>query len=196
MNPRFYDRLSALIAIFLLSALGAITFYLAEFSSKTDQPTIDKTLRHEPDYFINKFTLIKVNAQGKPAFRLSAESMVHYPDDDSSEFTQPRLTSLDSSKPIVTVAGKSGKAGPKGEVTELFDNVVLTRAALAGNPPLKVETEYLLIDSNKETAVTDKSVVITQGQSRLTGIGMDFDNLNRTFALRDNVKGLWVAEKK
>ena len=196
MNSRFYDRLSALIAIFLLSALGAITFYLAEFASKTDRPVLDKTLRHEPDYFIDRFTLIKVNAQGKPAFRLSAESMVHYPDDDSSEFTQPKLTSLDPGRPIITVMGKLGKAGPKGEITELFDNVVMTRAALDGNPPLKVETEYILMDSNKETGVTDKPVVITQGQSRLTGDGMDFDNLQRTFALRANVKGLWVAEKK
>jgi lipopolysaccharide export system protein LptC len=196
VNARFYDRISALIAIFLLSALGAITFYLAEFASKADKPTIDKTLRHEPDYFVERFTLIKLNAEGKPAFRLSAESMLHYPDDDSSEFVKPKLTSLDPSKPIITMIGESGKAGPKGEITELFEKVVMTRAALDGNPPLKIETEYMLIDSTKETGATDKPVVITQGQSRLTGNGMDFDNLNRTFALRENVKGLWVAPKK
>jgi lipopolysaccharide export system protein LptC len=195
VNARFYDRLAALLAIFLLSILAAFTYYLAEFANRGDKVADNKVVRHEQDYFVERFTLIKLNAQGQPTFRLAADLMKHFPDDDTIEFTKPRLISLDKSKPVITVVSDSGKAGPQGDITELFGNVVLTRAPNEVSKLLKMNTEYLLVDTNKETGTTDKPVKITQGASELTGIGMDFDNLNRLFALHSNVKSTWVPEK-
>jgi lipopolysaccharide export system protein LptC len=195
VNARFYDRLAALLAIFLLSILAAFTYYLAEFANRGDKVADNKVVRHEQDYFVERFTLIKLNAQGQPTFRLAADLMKHFPDDDTIEFTKPRLISLDKSKPVITVVSESGKAGPQGDITELFGNVVLTRAPNEVSKLLKMNTEYLLVDTNKETGTTDKPVKITQGASELTGIGMDFDNLNRLFALHSNVKSTWVPEK-
>jgi lipopolysaccharide export system protein LptC len=195
MKARTYDRLAALLAIFLLSILAAFTFYLAEFANRGDQPVESKALRHEPDYFVERFTLVKLNAQGQPAFRMAADLMKHYPDNDTTEFVKPTLVSLDKSKPVITVVSDTGKAGPQGDITELFGSVVLTRAPNDVSKQLKVYTEYLLIDSNKETGTTDKPTKITQGASEMTGIGMDFDNLNRLFALHSKVKSTWVSEK-
>jgi lipopolysaccharide export system protein LptC len=195
MKARTYDRLAALLAIFLLSILAAFTFYLAEFANRGDQPVESKALRHEPDYFVERFTLVKLNAQGQPAFRMAADLMKHFPDDDTTEFVKPTLVSLDKSKPVITVVSDTGKSGPQGDITELFGSVVLTRAPNDAGKQLKVYTEYLLIDSNKETGTTDKPTKITQGDSEMTGIGMNFDNLNRLFALHSKVKSTWVSEK-
>jgi lipopolysaccharide export system protein LptC len=195
MKARTYDRLAALLAIFLLSILAAFTFYLAEFADRGNKPAESKALRHEQDYFVERFTLVKLNAQGQPAFRLAADLMRHFPDDDTTELVKPTLVSLDKRKPVITVVSDTGKAGPQGDITELFGNVVLTRAPNQVSKQLKLYTEYLLIDSNKETGTTDKPTKITQGASELTGIGMDFDNLNRLFALHSNVKSTWVPEK-
>jgi lipopolysaccharide export system protein LptC len=195
MKARTYDRLAALLAIFLLSILAAFTFYLAEFANRGDQPVENKALRHEPDYFVERFTLVKLNAQGQPAFRMAADLMKHFPDDDTTEFVKPTLVSLDKTKPVITVVSDTGKSGPRGDITELFGSVVLTRAPNDAGKQLKVYTEYLLIDSNKETGTTDKPTKITQGASEMTGIGMNFDNLNRLFALHSKVKSTWVSEK-
>jgi lipopolysaccharide export system protein LptC len=195
VNARLYDRLAALLAIFLLSILAAFTYFLAEFANRGDKPTEVKSVRHEQDYFVERFTLVKLNAQGQPAFRLAADLMKHFPDDDTTEFVKPKLISLDKSKPLITVISDTGKAGPQGDITELFGNVILTRAPNEANKQLNVNTEYLLIDTNKETGTTDKPTKITQGTTVLTGVGMDFDNLNRLFALRSNVKSTWVPEK-
>jgi lipopolysaccharide export system protein LptC len=195
MKARTYDRLAALLAIFLLSILAAFTFYLAEFANRGDKPVESKTMRHEQDYFVERFTLVKLNAQGQPSFRLAADLMKHFPDDDTTEFENPKLVSLDKSKPVITVISNSGKAGPKGDITELFGDVVLTRAPSDVSKQLKITTEYLLIDTNKETGTTDKPTKITQGSSTLTGTGMSFDNLNRLFGLHSNVKSTWVPEK-
>jgi lipopolysaccharide export system protein LptC len=199
MNARLYDRLAALVAILILATLGAFSYYLAEFSARSDAPSGTKPVKHEIDYFVEKFTLIKLNEQGKPAFRLSADSLQHYPDDDTSEFVKPNIVSLDPNKPLITVVGDRGKAGPKGDTTELFGNVLLTRKTESktkeATDPLVVRTEYMSIDTNKETAATDKSVKITQGNSEMTGVGMDFDNVRRAFSLRAEVKGTVISDK-
>jgi lipopolysaccharide export system protein LptC len=199
MNARLYDRLAAVVAIVILATLGAFSYYLAEFSDRGDLASGGKPVKHEADYFVEKFTLIKLNEQGKPAFRLSADSLFHYPDDDTSEFVKPNIVSLDTNKPAVTVSGDTGKAGPKGDTTELFGNVLMTRKAepkgKEKSDPLIVRTEYMAIDTNKETAATDKHVKITQGNSEMTGIGMDFDNIRRTFSLRSEVRGTLISDK-
>jgi lipopolysaccharide export system protein LptC len=195
VKARTYDRLAALLAIFLLSVLAAFTFYLAEFANRGDKPVESKTMLHEQDYFVERFTLVKLNAQGQPSFRLAADLMKHFPDDDTSEFVNPKLVSLDQNKPIITVVGDAGKAGPQGDIVELFGSVVLTRAPSEASKQLQLNTEYLLIDTNQETGTTDKPTKITQGASTLTGTGMSFDNLNRLFALHSNVKSTWVPEK-
>ncbi len=195
MKARTYDRLAALLAIFLLSVLAAFTFYLAEFANRGEKPVESKVMRHEQDYFVERFTLVKLNAQGQPSFRLAADLMKHFPDDDTSEFVNPRLVSLDKKKPVITVISDSGKAGPQGDIMELFGNVVLTRAPSEASKQLKLTTEYLSIDTNQETGTTDKPAEITQGASKLTGTGMSFDNLNRVFALHSEVKSTWVPEK-
>jgi lipopolysaccharide export system protein LptC len=195
MNARLYDRMAALLAVFLLSALAVFTYYLAEFANRGEKPAASKVVRHEQDYFVERFTVIKLNAQGQPAFRLAADLMKHFPDDDSTEFIKPKLVSLDKSKPSITVVSDQGKTGPQGELVELFGNVVLTRAPNEKSKLLTLYTELLLVNTNNETGVTEKPVRITQGASELTGVGMDFDNLNRLFTLHSNVKSTWVSEK-
>jgi lipopolysaccharide export system protein LptC len=195
MNGRLYDRMAALLAIFLLAVLAAFTYYLAEFASRGERPSDNKPVQHEQDYFVERFTLIKLNAQGQPAFQLAADLMKHFPDDDTTEFTKPKLISLDKNKPLITVISNRGKAGPQGDLTELFGDVILTRAPSEQSKLLTLKTEYLLVDTNNETGTTDRPVKITQGASELTGIGMDFDNLNRLFALHSSVKSTWVSEK-
>ena len=196
MNARLYDRMAALISLLLLTVLAGLTYYLAEIASR-DQPTIpiDKT-KHEPDYFMSNFTLIKLNKEGKPAFRLLAEGMQHFPDDDTNDFMKPSLVSLDPSKPKVTISSERGKARNRGDIIELDEKVVVVRAAAPNTAQLRVDTEYLKIDTNNEFATTSLAVKITQGQSLVTGVGMDFDNLKSTIALHANVKSTWVAERK
>lgn len=46
---------------------------------------------HQPDYTIDRFTATVMNPQGSKKYRLTAERLVHYPDDDTSHLTQPYL---------------------------------------------------------------------------------------------------------
>ncbi len=193
MKQRAYDRLAAGISVLLLAALAVTTYYLAQTAS---HPTGDASARrklHEPDYFVEDFQLTRLNPRGEPVFRLTAKRLDHYPDDDTLDFVEPVLVSLDATKPLVTIRSDRGTATTGGVETHLYDNVVLTRAATAKSPPMKVESDYLLLLTEQDIARTDKPVRITYGDSVLDGVGMEFNNDTRQIELYSQVRGRWTS---
>ena len=193
MFQRQYDRLAAGISIALLAGLAGVSYYLAALSSRMDRSAAARTPAHEPDYFVEGLALTRLNATGQPVFRMSADRMLHYPDDDSSEFEKPLLVSLDPARPLVTLRAERGRATSGGEQTHLHDSVRLTRAAEGGRPALTVDTDYVLVLPRQDLARTDHPVRITYGDSSLTGVGMEFDNAARVLKVQSRVQGVWAA---
>lgn len=193
MKQRFYDRAAAALSVALLAALAGFSYYLAELSEQYARQPSERKLTHEPDYFVEHFSLTRVNRAGDPVYRVSADRMLHYPDDDSTEFLRPVLVSLDPAKPLMTLRADRGQASSRGEQTNLYDNVVLTRAASGDRPEMKLATEHLLFLPDEDIARTELPVRIDYGRSSLTGVGMEFNNSARVLTVRSKVRGVWVA---
>ncbi len=70
----------------LLAVLAAFTYYLAELADQFRDSLRPRPLAHEPDYFVERFAVTRLNQQGEPLYRMSAERLTHFADDDSSEF--------------------------------------------------------------------------------------------------------------
>ena len=72
----------------LMLALAALTFYLDRtVSEDSSHPALR---RHDPDYLVVNFTTTTYNREGAAETSVSAEKMVHYPDDDTTELHAPR----------------------------------------------------------------------------------------------------------
>jgi len=173
--------------------LAAVSYYLAEVSSRLNRSEQAGAPSSEPDYYVEQVALTRLNRDGQPAFRLSADRLLHYPHDQSSVFDRPVLASLEPDRPLVTLRAARGRSTNEGERTELFDDVVLTRAAAGDKPALQVETDYVLMLGNEDIARTDRPVRVTSGDSSLTGVGMEFNNSTRVLNVLSNVRGIWTA---
>jgi len=193
VNQRGYDRFAAALSVGILGVLAAVSYYLAETSDRLQRAEPAGTQKHEPDYYVEQVALTRLDRNGAPAFRLSADRMLHYPDDQSSEFDRPVLVSLEPDRPLVTLRAARGRSTNEGDRTELFDDVVLTRAAAADKPALRVETDYVLLLASEDVARSDRPVRIDYGDSSLTGVGMEFNNSTRVLNVLSNVRGIWAA---
>ena len=191
MKGRTEDRLAAAVSIVLLLILAGGSYFLAEFAADRGEPSGTRKITHEPDYFVDGLVLTKVNERGEPAFRLSAERMVHYPDDGRSEFTEPRMVSLDPARPLVELRAKTGSTDARGDETELSDGVVLVRHGSGTDPDLVVKSEVIVLSTKSEIAHTSHPVEIRHGTTSLTGVGMKFDNATRRLRLESRVRGSW-----
>ena len=186
------DRVSSLFPLLLLLTLAAASFWLER---AVQAPEYDKTgkLRHDPDFIAEDFSIVKMNAAGKPEYTLSAERMLHYPDDQSTSIVAPRLVQRrDEATPIVIRADR-GLVSRNGDEASFYGNVLVVREAGRGQNELRVQTEYLQVLPDRDLVRTDKPVVITEGRSRLVGIGMELNNKTRQLALHSQVRGTFDA---
>lgn len=190
MKRRLKDRVTAVLATLLMSALVVGTWYLAESAADRSMPR-SRSLGHVPDYFVEGLAMIRLNGQGQPVFRMLADEMRHFPDDGTTEFDAPVLVSLDPERPTVRLTARRARTDAEGRMTELIDDVVLLREASPGEPRLTVETDFAIVDSVTEVARTRHPVVIRRGGSTLTGVGMEFDNAARQLRVESEVRGEW-----
>ena len=188
------NRASSLFPLLLTLALAAASLWLERAVQAPEYDKSGKT-RHDPDFIAEDFGITKMDAAGKPEYILSAERMQHYPDDESTSVVAPRLVQRhDNANPVVIRADR-GLIAKSGEEASFYGSVVVVREAGRGQSELRVQTEYLQVIPDRDLARTDKPVIITEGRSRLSGVGMEFNNRTRQFALQSQVRGTFDAGK-
>lgn len=188
------DRVSHLFPLLLMLALAAATLWLERAVQAPERDQSGK-LRHDPDFIAEDFGITKMGLNGKPEYSLSAARMLHYPDDQSTDIAEPRLIQRHVDAPPVVIRADRGLLSRNGEVASFFGNVVVVREASRERAELRMQTEYLQIVPDRDLARTDKPVVITEDGSRLSGVGMEFNNKTRQFTLLSQVRGRFDARK-
>lgn len=193
--------LGAILPLAIMLLLAMLTLWL----DRTVELTVDtpaRALTHEADYQIEKFNLQRLDANGEPRYRLSAARMVHFPDDDTSHLTMPRLIQSQPSKAETRVSAARGLVSADGAEVKLFDNVELFRAGAASSTPggrtddIRVLTAYLRVVPDDDKADTTERVTIEQGASTLNGTGMTYDNRYRRIALLSAVRGTMERKRQ
>ena len=186
-----YGGAPALFPLLLLVALAGLAYWL-EASTEPPTPQPDANLRHDPDATVEKFTVLRYDLNGKLRYRLVADYMEHYPDDDSSLVQNPRLINYRPKSPDITLTGKSALVTEKGNRVLMQEDVVLTRAAFADRPALVARTPELTVLPDEGKAFNQHPVRITQGTSWMNGIGLQMDDHQGTFVLQKQARGAYV----
>jgi lipopolysaccharide export system protein LptC len=169
----------------LMLALALLTFYLERTVRDEESPTAVR--RHDPDYYVINFTTTTYNAGGAAESRMSAERMVHYPDDDTTELFEPRVMQSKPNEPRYTVRAERGQLSRDGDEVFLQGNVVLVREASEHGPEARMTTEFLHILRDRSLVRTDREVKIVEGSRSLQGRGMEYNNVSRELLLRHDV---------
>jgi lipopolysaccharide export system protein LptC len=146
----------------------------------------DRSL-HTPDFIVERFTATTLDKGGRPEWKLAANRMIRYPDDETTELEEPRILQLPGDGPPVRISAERGTVAKDGEEVRLYGNVVVIREAEGPRAELRMETSYLQVFPEEELAVTPEAVLITEGRSRLAGVGMEYNNKTRQFRLKARV---------
>lgn len=177
------DRASSLFPLLMLLLLAALTFWLNQVVQR-DMPRAP--LRHDPDYWVERFELRRFDPAGKLQHTLVAEKLLHYPDDDTTIVTAPRITY--HRQPRTDISARLAYINRDGREIDLVDEVRAVRqGALKSSPPTVLETRTMKIFPDEERAGTTDPVVITQGESVINGRGLERDNRSGITVLRGRV---------
>lgn len=184
---------SAIFPLSLMLALASLTFWL-RYATEMPELRHDGKNRHDPDFIVSDGTLRKIDATGRLQSTLQASEIRHYPDDDSSDLTKPRLTYLYTTRPNVSIAAERGHSNKGGQQVDLYDKVQITRAASEKGEEMNGYTEQLTVLPDDEKAYTKNPVLITQGKSWVKGVGMQADTRAQTYVLES--QAVAVLESK
>lgn len=175
-----------LFPLALMLVLAALTFYLDRTVNEDDSHPSMR--RHDPDYIVVSFTTTTFGREGSAESMLSADRMVHYPDDDTTELTGPRVVQTKPDAPKMTVRADRGRLSRDGEDIYLYDNVVLEREAGAGQTAAQLTTEYLQVVRDRSLLRTDREVKIVEETRSLSGKGMEYSGETQHFTLNADVR--------
>lgn len=187
-------RVANLLPIVLMLFLAALTLWL-RITMETPATAGKGPLRHDPDAIIDNFTATRLGDQGTPLYTLTASRMIHFADDDSTELEAPKAIKR-GEDPMITITAERGTVTHDGEEVFFRGNVLVVRAATAEREELRVQTDYLHVLPEKNVARTDRAVTVTEGRSRFSGVGMEFDENTRRFALFSQVRGHFEQASK
>ncbi len=182
-----FQRLREWSPLLPLLLLLAATYWLNQ-QVQPLPPKPDSSKRHDPDFIISDFSATTLNGQGMPRFLMSAQKMVHYPDDDSTHLDEPRLSSFNAGKPPVHAYARQGEVSSKGDEIFLRDEVRLVRAASATQSEMIFTTAYLHVVPEQDLADTDRPITLVDARNSLQAVGMRFDNRTRVVKLLAQVK--------
>src|SRR5262249_43961277 len=158
----------------LVAMLVAFTFWI----DRLVQPIpvgVSGASRHDPDYIVDGLTAMRMNQAGATAYTLSAKKMVHYPDDDTTQLTLPRLVSLDPGKAPITITSNRALVSSNGENVYFEDDVQVTRAALGDSSEMQMRTSYLHVVPDDRIAQTDRPVTLSDAATTVNAVGLELN---------------------
>ena len=171
----------------ILCSLSALTLWLRSAAELPEERPVDKR-RHDPDTIIEQFTVTTLDARGTPLHHLTADRLVHYPDDDSSEMTNPRLRYTPAGQPVITLIALRGKMLGGTDEVRLYDDVRVERKGTAKDPGWLATMPDITAYPPKSTARTASPFVFTQGKATLHGTGFTLDQKAQTAVLESAVR--------
>jgi len=182
------DRISAVVSVTLALALAAGSFYLAQVADRLGEGPAGRVSGDQPDAYAEGVLLNRTGKTGEAAFLLTARRIDYFQGDDSTLLHEPVLTSLETSQPRVVLRARSGRSSARGGEVLLTGEVRLVREAGEGQPEMIIETDQATVLPDSEIARTDQPVVVRRGEDRLTGTGMEFNNVERSLRMDSQVR--------
>jgi lipopolysaccharide export system protein LptC len=182
-----------LFPLVLMLVLALLSFWLERTSREQTAPATQR--RHDPDYSVEQFTITDFSRAGAAESTLSAASMLHYPDDDSTALVAPRLAQTRTGQSRLDLSADRGTLSQDGAELSLYDNVLAVREAAAGIPETRIRTSYLQMVRVQSLLRTDREVQVSEPGRTLIGRGMEYDNVARQLSLRAQVRGSFEAKQ-
>jgi len=178
----------------LIALLLAVLSYALERAVR-DAPLEPEPRRHDPDYVVEHLVLTVYAMDGSVEARASADKMMHYPDNGTTDIIAPRAALSKPGEPRYTGRAARGAIADDGEELFLYDDVVVVREADATRPEARLETQFLHVVGGRALARSDRKVVLREGGRELIGRGMEFHHESRQFILRERVRGRFEARQ-
>lgn len=193
MTPAWRARQDRLVNWFPALALGMLALVTWWLDAKVAAGLGGgkSALRHEPDYYLERFVATRLGEDGRVRQSLQAEKLTHYPDDQTVHLLAPRMQTTDTEGYRILATSREGVVQDSGETAFLSGAVHVERIPPANRDDprgtIALETAALTVMAEKQRMETELPVTITDRRAIIRGTGMEFDGKARLLKLHADV---------
>ncbi|TFW13800.1 LPS export ABC transporter periplasmic protein LptC [Duganella callida] len=174
-------QLTVIMVVGVFVAVGS--FWLVQVVNQSGQQAEIDQFRNEPDYIIDRFSTVRMNKLGQPAYIVSGDKLTHRPADDSSLIDKPYVHSLSGDQPPMNIHAQTAVVDQNNTRVKLSGNVDVLRPATPQAQELRLKSSTLTVYPDEERMETDAPVEMNSGRSTATGTGMKANNATRQITL-------------
>lgn len=186
-------RLRVLLPLLLLA--GAALVWEALLQRPPESAATAPPGSQQIDYRLSGLDVTRMGPDGKPVHRLTAQTLSHAADDDTTRVEHPRLTVFQGDTPPWQVEARQAWISADGELVLLDGDVLITRAGADDRAPLRVETRNLRVQPRQDYAETDEAVRVETDDDWLDATGMQaWLRPPSRLKLLSSVKGRYVPQ--
>lgn len=188
-----WDRSLLYFPLISMGLLALGTYWLVRSTPSVSGPVEQKVVRHEPDYFMENFSVRRFDATGRVRTEVRGAKARHYPDTRWLEIDNIRVRSFDEQGRLTTATAQRGLTNEDSSEVQLMGQAVVVRepdANKPGNttPRIEFRGEFLHAFMKTERLRSHKPVEFLRGQDRFRADSMDFDNVEQTMQLNGRVR--------
>lgn len=187
------------LAVMGLLALGS--YWLVRVTPEAGGPAPERAASHEPDYFMQQFSVRTFDATGRIRTEVLGDKARHYPDTQWMEIDGIHIRSFDTQGRVTTATANRGLTNEDNSEVQLLGNAVVVREAETGKganaaPRMEYRGEFLHAFMTTEKVKSHKPVELWRGEDRFTAESLDFDNVDQVLELHGRVRGTLVPATK
>jgi lipopolysaccharide export system protein LptC len=176
---RWQLTLTMVIGVFV--AVGS--FWLVQVVNQSGQGQQADQFRNEPDYIIDRFSLVRMTKEGKPAYIISGDKLTHRPVDDASDIDKPFINSLSGAQPPMTIHADTARVDQGNTRVTLNGNVDVVRPASPKAEAMRLQSSTLTVFPDEERMETAAPVQMKLGNATSVGTGLKTNNATRQMQL-------------
>lgn len=178
-KQRTAHRWRLLLTILAGTFLACGTFWLLQVMQRGDQELSAAANQNEPDYIVEKFSLVRMTPEGKPRYLFYGAKLTHLPVDDTSSVEQPIMQNMTPGEPPMTINAMRARIFHGQDKVDLLGKVDIHRPPSGTSGGMRLRTEALTIHPDEEWMESSVKVQMNLGAATVTGTGMRANNATR-----------------
>lgn len=181
---------------FIISAGMTLTICATAFMTLKTLPGSAKPKVNPdlPDAFMENVTAVILDKMGKVTMKIVTPKMVHFAQEDTTNFIDPQLTLYHKSPTPWFIESKTAKAMHGIDKVVFKENVTIHRPADYSNPATVIKTTTLTVHPNEKTAETAEPITMIQPNTIMKAIGMQADMDSGNIKLLSQAQGEYVPD--
>jgi lipopolysaccharide export system protein LptC len=187
-----WDKTSIYLPVVLMGLLALASYWVVSLSPSADLPAPERVVSQAPDSIMRDFAVRQFSPDGTLKSELFGLEMRRYPYNDTSVIDEAHGVQIADTGRRTTFQAQRLTTNADQSIYWFEGNVIIIREAYhsptSQDPKIEYRGEALTLYVDEDRLTSDKPVVITRGNDRISGNRLRYDDNTTVLDMQGRVR--------